>query len=104
MHFINGDEKRKYIILHGLDVCATTWYLIHGIPKSTFRSYVERHNEGFLSIVHGNKSYKQLRVGIVQVMATASIVKENRDHMLHQMRRIKHGRMDSLKYLFASNN
>ena len=40
MHFVDGDHRRNYLMLHGVEVCATTWYLIHGIPKSTFHSYV----------------------------------------------------------------
>ena len=42
MHSINGDRRRKYLTLHGLEVCTSTWYLIHGIPKSTFHNYVQR--------------------------------------------------------------
>ena len=34
----------------------------------------------------------------------AAIVKENADQMLHQMRGIGYGRMDTLKYLPAGNN
>ena len=34
----------------------------------------------------------------------AAIVKENSDQMLHQMRGIGHGRVDTLKYLLAGNN
>ena len=40
MHSVHGDRRRKYLMLHGVEVCATMWYLIHGIPKSTFHSYV----------------------------------------------------------------
>ena len=58
MHSIDDDHRRTYLTLYGLEVCATTWYLIHGIPKSTFHSYVQRYNEGILSIAHGNKGYK----------------------------------------------
>ena len=106
MHSVYGDRRRKYLTLHGVEVCVTAWYLIHGIPKSTFHSYVQRYNEGILSTAHGNRGCKRPRIGIVQVMGTiAAIVKENTDQMPHQMRsRIDHGRVDTLKYLLASNN
>ena len=35
MHSVHGDRRRKYLTLHNVEVCATAWYLIHGIPKST---------------------------------------------------------------------
>ena len=34
----------------------------------------------------------------------AAIMKENADQMPHQMQRISHGRVDTLKYLPAGNN
>ena len=40
MHSIDGDRRRKYLTLHGVEVCTIAWYLIHGIPKFTFHSYV----------------------------------------------------------------
>ena len=105
MHSVHGDCRRKYLTLHGVEVCATAWYLIHGIPKSTFHSYVQRYNEGVLSTAHGNRGCKRPRIGTVQVMGTiAAIVKENADHMPHQMRGIGHGRVDTLKYLPTGNN
>ena len=86
MHSINRDRRRKYLTLHGVEDCAIAWYLIHGIPKLTFHTYVQRYNKGILSIVHGNKAYKRLHIGIVQVMDTiATIMKENVDQMPHQM-------------------
>ena len=105
MHSLHGDRRRKYLTLHGVEVCATAWYLIHGIPKSTFHSYMQRYNEGVLSTAHGNRGCKRPRIGIVQVMGTiAAIVKENADQMPHQMRGISHGRVDTLKYLPTGNN
>ena len=105
MHSVNGDRRKKYLTLHGVEACATAWYLIHGIPKSIFYSYVQRYNEGVLSIAHRNRDCKRPRIGIVQVMGTiAAIVKENADQMPHQMRGIGHGRVDTLKYLPADNN
>ena len=87
MHSIHGDCRRQYLTLHGVEVCATAWYLIHGIPKSTFHSYVHRYHEGIRLTAHGNKGCKRLRIGIVQVISTiAAIVKENVDQMPHQMR------------------
>ena len=105
MHSVHGDRRRKYLTLHSVEVYATAWYLIHGIAKSTFHSYVQRYNEGVLSTAHGNRGCKRPRIGTVQVMGTiAAIVKENADHMPHQMRGIGHGRVDTLKYLPAGNN
>ena len=65
MHSVHGDRRRKYLMLHGVEVCATAWYLIHGIPKSTFHSYVQRYNEGVLSTTHGNRGCKRPRIGTV---------------------------------------
>ena len=86
MHFVNGDFKRKYLTLHGLEVCTTAWYLIHGILKSTFHSDIERYNERVISIAHGNKSTKRPGMGIVQVMGTiVAILKENANQMPYQL-------------------
>ena len=65
MHSVHGDHRRKYLTLHGVEVCATAWYLIHGILKSIFHSYVRRYNEGVLSTAHGNRGYKRPRIGTV---------------------------------------
>ena len=105
MHSVDGDRRRKYLTLHGVELCVTTWYLIHGIPKSTFHSYVQRYNERVLSTTHGNRGCKRPWIRTVQVMGTiATIVKENADQMPHQMRGIGYGRVDTLKYLPASKN
>ena len=58
MHSVDGDRMRKYLTLHGVEVCATAWYFIHGIPKSTFHNYVQRYNKGVLSTMHGNRDCK----------------------------------------------
>ena len=80
MHSADGDRRRKYLMLHGVEVCTIAWYLIHGIPKSTFHSYVQRYNKGVISTAHGNKGCKRPRIGIVQVMDTiTTIMKENAD-------------------------
>ena len=105
MHSVDGDRRRKYLTLHGVEVCATVWYLIHSIPKSTFHSYVQGYNKGILSTAQRNRGCKRPRIRIVQAMGTiAAIVKENADHMLHQMQGIGHERVDTLKYLLAGNN
>ena len=105
MHSVDGDRRRKYLTLHGVEVCAIAWYLIHGIPKSTFHSYVRRYNKRILSTAHGNRGCKQPRIGTVQIMGTiAAIVKENACQMPHQMQGIGHGRVDTLKYLPAGYN
>ena len=86
MHSVHGDCRRKYLTLHSVEVCATAWYFIHDILKSTFHSYVQRYKEGVRSISHGNRGCKRQRIGTVQVMGTiAVIVKENADQMPHQM-------------------
>ena len=58
MHIIDGHYKRKYLTLHGLEVCAIARYFIHSTPKLTFHSYVERYNEGILLIAQGKTGYK----------------------------------------------
>ena len=104
MHSVDGDHRRKYLTLQGIEVCTTAWYLIHGIPKSTFHSYVQRYNEWILSTAYGNKDCKRPRIGTVQVMGTiAAIVKENVDQMSHQMQGIEHGRVNTLKEAVGNN-
>ena len=84
MHLVDGDCRRKYLTLHGVEVWTTSWYLIHGIPKSTFYSYVQRYNEGVLSTGHGNRGCKRSRIGTIQVMGTiGAIEKENANQMPH---------------------
>ena len=105
MHLVHGDCRSKYLTLYGVEVCTTAWYLIHGISKSTFHTYVQRYNEGVLSTAHGNRGCKRPRIGTIQVMGTiATIVKENAYQMPHQMRGIGYRRVDTLKYLPAGNN
>ena len=65
MHSVDGDHRRKYLTLHGVKVCVIAWYLIHGIPKFTFHSYVQRYNERVLSIAHGNRGCKRSWIGTV---------------------------------------
>ena len=104
MHSIDGDCRRKYLTLRGVEVCTTAWYLIHGIPKSIFHSYVQRYNKGILSTAHRNKGCKRPRIGTIQVMGTiAAIVKKNANQMPHQMRVMGHGRVETLKYLLVGN-
>ena len=55
--------------------------------------------------MHGNRGCKRPRIETVQVMGTiAAIVKKNANQMPHQMRGIKHRRVDTLKYLLVGNN
>jgi hypothetical protein len=65
MHSIERDRKRKYFTLHGTGVCVTAWYIIHGIPKSTFFTYVDKFNSGIINLSHGNKECKRPRIGTV---------------------------------------
>ena len=105
MYSIDGDHRRKYLTLHGLEVCTFAWYLIHGIPKCTFHSYIQRYNEGVLSTMHENKGYKRVWIGTVQIIGTiAAIMKENANWMPYEMQGIKCGRVNTLKYLHAGNN
>ena len=39
--YSGNNRKRKYVTLLGQDICATAWYKIHGIPKSTFHEYMD---------------------------------------------------------------
>jgi hypothetical protein len=97
--------KRKYVTLVGTEVCSVAWYTIHGIPSSTFFSYLSLFKEGVQSSTHGNRGIKRPRLGTVQAMGTiAAIVKENADLMPHQMRGTVPGRMDTLKFLPAGHN
>jgi hypothetical protein len=105
MHSIEGDRKKKYFTLHGIEVCITAWYIIHGILKSTFFTYVDKFNNGIINSSHGNKGCKRPCIGTVQVMGSmTTIINENANQMPHQMRGIGHGRMDTLKFLSTRNN
>ena len=105
LHAVGAKRKWKYITLEGVEVCGTAWYIIHGIPKSTYHNYIEKYKEGVLLSTHGNKGIKRPRFRTVQVTGTIkAIVDSSSDQMPHQMRAIGNGRVDTLKYLPAGNN
>jgi hypothetical protein len=105
LHAITGVRRLKFVTPLGSDVCLIAWYLIHGIPKSTFHTYLGKYNEGLLFGIHGNKGYKRPRLATMQVVGSiAVIVAENADQMPHQMRGTVKGRMDMLKFLSCGNN
>ena len=80
MHSFEGDRKRKYLTLLGTEVRAATWYIIYGIPKSTFFAYVDDFKKGYINASHGNKGCKGPRIGTVQAMGSmTTIVNENAD-------------------------
>ena len=62
LHVVDGSPKWKYITLEGAKVCGTAWYIIHGIPKSTYHNYIEKYKEGVVSTTHGNKEIKRPKV------------------------------------------
>jgi len=95
---VKGIQKRKYIIVDGVNVCAIAWYITHRIPKSTFHNYIDIYEGGALPGTHGNSGIKCPRIGTVQ------IIDENIDQMSHQMHGIGNGRMDTLKFLLVGNN
>ena len=105
LHTIEGIRKHKYITLEGVEVCGTAWYIIHGIPKSTYHNYIGKYHHNMVSDAQGNKGIKQPRNGTVQAMGTrAAIIHYNADRMPHQMCGIGNGRVDTLKFLLARNN
>ena len=105
LHSVAGDRKRKFVTLEGAEVCACAWYKIHGIPKSTFHSYIDKYIIDVVSGTHGNKGVKRPRIQTVQVTGTMkAIIDENADQMPHQMRGMGNGRVDTLKYLPVGNN
>ena len=63
--YSGNNWKQKYVTLLGQDICATAWYKIHGIPKSTFHEYMDQYKKGIVSSTHGNKDVKQPRLGTV---------------------------------------
>ena len=102
LHLVGAKRKWKYIMLEGVEVCDTAWYIIHGIPKSTYHNYIEKYKEGVLLSTHGNKGIKRPRFRTVQVTGTIkAIVESSSDQMPHQMRAIGNRRVDTLKYLLA---
>ena len=105
LHTIDGIYKHKYITLEGVEVCGTTWYIIHGIPKSTYHNYIKKYHEGMVSGALENKRIKQPRIGTVQAMGTmAAIIHDNTDLMPHQMHGIGNGRVDTLKFFPVGKN
>ena len=105
LHTIEEIPKHKYIILKGVEVCGTAWYIIYRIPKSTYHNYIKKYHEGMVSSAHGNKGIKRPRIGTIQAMGTiATIIHDNADLMPHQMCGIGNGRVDTLKFLRAGNN
>ena len=102
---VDGNKKRKYITLEGVEVCGTAWYIIHGLSKSCYHNYIDKYQQGVVSTTHGNRGVRRSRVGVVQVTGTMeAIINSNADQMPHQMRGVGNGRVDTLKYLPASNN
>ena len=95
-----NNRKRKYVTLLGRDICATAWYKINGIPKSTFHEYMDQYKKGIVSSTHGNKDVKRPRLGTVQALVTiTAIINDSTDYMPNQMRITVLGRMDTLKFL-----
>jgi len=45
--------------LEGAEVCDTTWYIIHGTPKSTYHNYIDKYKQGVVSLTYGNKEIKR---------------------------------------------
>ena len=105
MHRVKWTRKRKYITLEGVEVCGRAWYIIHGMPKSTYHNYLDKYKEGVVCASHRNKGIKRPRIRTVQVAGTMKAIIDNvADQMPHQMRSIGNGRMDTLKYLPAGHN
>ena len=105
LHIVDGNKKKKYITLEGVEVCGTAWYIIHGLLKSCYHNYIDKYQQGVVSTTHGNKGVRRPRVGVVQVSGTMkAIIDSNADQMPHQMRGVGNGRIDTLKYLPAGNN
>lgn len=99
-HYVGSNRKQKYVTLNGMDVCATAWYKIHGIPKLTFHEYMDQYKRGAVSSKHGNKDVKRPLLRRVQALGTiTAIINETTDLMPNQMRMIAPGRMDTLKFL-----
>ena len=52
MYYVGNNQKRKFVTLMGSEVCATAWWRIHGIPKSTFHTYMDRYKRGIVTGTH----------------------------------------------------
>ena len=86
MHYVGNNWKRKFVILMGLEVCATVWWRIHGILKSTFHTHMDQYKRGIVSGIHSHEGIKRPRLSIVQAIGTIdAIIDECTDQMLHQM-------------------
>ena len=100
MHYIGNNWKRKFVTLMGSKVCATTWWRIHGIPKSAFHTYMDQYKRGIVSRTHGNEGIKCPQLSNVQIVGTvAAIIDMCTDQMSHQMRVTQPRQMDTLKYI-----
>ena len=99
LRYVGNNRKQKYVTLLGQDICATTWYKIHGIPKLTFHDYMDQYKD-IVSSTHENKDVKRPHLGTVQALGTiTAIINETIDHMPNQMRMTALGQMDTLKFL-----
>jgi len=65
LHFIDESRKWKFITLESIEVCGTTWYIIHGILKSTYHNYIDKYTNVMVFKAHGNKGVKRPRIGTV---------------------------------------
>ena len=98
MHYVENNRKRKFVTLIGLEVCATVWWRIHGIPNSTFHTYTHQYKRGIVLGTHDNEGIKGPRLSSVQAVdAVATIIDERADQMPHQMHITQSGQMDTLK-------
>ena len=103
--YSGNNRKQKYVTLLGQDICATAWYKIHGIPKSTFHEYMDQYKKGIVSSTHRNKDVKQPRLGTMQALGTiTAIINDSTDHMPNQMRITVPGRMVTLKFLLSGHS
>ena len=105
MHYVGNNQKRKFVTLMGSEVCATTWWRIHGIPKSTFHTYMDQYKRGIVSWTHGNDGIKRPQLSILQVVGTiAAIIDDCADQMPNQMCGTQPGWMDTLKLILGGES
>ena len=70
---MNG-AGRKVITLESIDVCCTTWYIIHSVSKVKFYGQATYAKEGCQSHHHGNIGLRKPRQATRQATATMETI------------------------------
>ena len=64
----------KMVTLENVEVCCTTWYIIHAVSKADFHRFQKYSLLGCRSQFHGNSGTNKPREATLQASAILSII------------------------------